>query len=373
PRKLELPMVLQAGKTFKYQTAREALLRMITERRMPMRAVLPSEQELARLLKVSRNTLRNALAVLCKEGVLEKRNGHPAVVLQGAPLPFQRRMAWLTIGSGTLFENVFYLEMFQRTVAEAASRGIGMDILPVNSPEMLEALRKTFDSYLGVIINAAQSSELNETALRMLSGKAVILDHFPHTTPCCLVQTDNYLGTRMLLAHLLDTGHRRIVLMHVGGYDQGYRPMAERRRAYRDSMAEHNLEEQVLESRYAQDYYDLIAFVRRNIPVLRKCDAIFADGDLLAIMLATILPVLGVRIPEDLSLAGFDGVQFACHLRPALTTVRQPQERLAAALIDTLLDLEAGAIQPGTETLLEPELLLGETSRNHLNQERQNA
>ena len=164
-------------------------------------------------------------------------------------------------------------------------------------------------------------------------------------------------------------------MMHVGGFDPGYRPLAERRRAYRDTMAEYNLEEQFFESRQAQDYYNLIDFVSRNLAVLRKCDAIFADGDQLAIMLASILPVLGIRIPEDLSLVGFDGVQIACHLRPSITTVRQPQERLAAALIDALLDLEAGAIQPGTETLLEPELLLGETTctRNHLNQECQNA
>ena len=365
---LELPMVLQAGKSFKYRTTREALLRMITERRLPTRAVLPSEQDLARMLKVSRNTLRSAMSVLCEEGVLEKRNGHPAIVLKGVRPSFERRIAWLATGAGTQFENIFYMEMFQHTVTEAASRGIGVDLLPVNSLEMLEALRPALDSYLGVVVNAVQANELTETALAMLSSKAVILDHFPHTTPCCLVQTDNYIGTRKLMAHLLETGHRRIVMMHVGGYDPGYRPFAERRRAYHDAMAENGLDEQFLESRSAQDYYDLISFVRRNLAVLRHCEAIFADGDLLAIMLAAILPILGLKVPEALSLVGFDGIQIARHLRPALTTVLQPQERLASSLIDTLLDLESGVVQSGTETLLEPELLTGETTctRNHL-------
>jgi len=79
--------------------------------------------------------------------------------------------------------------------------------------------------------------------------------------------------------------------------------------------------------------------------------AIFAASDLMALGVVRAASEAGLRVPDDLSVVGFDDIQLAPHVTPPLTTVRQDKAGLGAAAGDALIELIDGAGDTGVVTL----------------------
>ncbi len=90
--------------------------------------------------------------------------------------------------------------------------------------------------------------------------------------------------------------------------------------------------------------------------------AIFACNDAIAAGVARAARSLGVGIPEELSLVGFDDVPTAAMVTPPLTTVRQPLQMIGSAATKMLLGRIAGDVYPATAQLLAPELIVREST-----------
>lgn len=73
------------------------------------------------------------------------------------------------------------------------------------------------------------------------------------------------------------------------------------------------------------------------------------------------LSVRGTRVPEDVSIVGFDDLPEARHFRPALTTVRQDFETLGLRAVESLISAIEGG-RPATRTVIEPELVVREST-----------
>lgn len=117
---------------------------------------------------------------------------------------------------------------------------------------------------------------------------------------------------------------------------------------YTSALAEHGIEadpELITEGDFTTSggYAQSISLLKRpNRPT-----AIFAGSDLQAMGVYEAARQLGLRIPEDLSVVGFDDVQTAAFLGPALTTVRQPLQDMARAAVRMLVEaLSTDVIQP---------------------------
>src|SRR6185312_5431360 len=92
---------------------------------------------------------------------------------------------------------------------------------------------------------------------------------------------------------------------------------------------------------------------------LEDATAVAAANDIVAIELVERLERAGRRVPEDVSVVGFDGIAAAGLARIGLTTVAQPRDRLAAAGIRLLLErIDAGATAAPRTILLEPKLVV---------------
>ena len=85
--------------------------------------------------------------------------------------------------------------------------------------------------------------------------------------------------------------------------------------------------------------------------------AIFAANDQVALGLIHGLHDRGIRVPEDLSIVGFDDAAFSRHSIPPLTTVRQPFDALGSAVVDVLLAAIEGRAIP-QRTKIPPELIV---------------
>jgi LacI family transcriptional regulator len=163
-----------------------------------------------------------------------------------------------------------------------------------------------------------------------------------------VVMSDNVSGAEAAVRHLHALGHRRIATI-TGMLDS--RPGIDRLRGYRAAA-------QALGLAYRDEYVAYGDFYaesgrEQTARLLRLEDrpsAIFAAADMMAIGALRAVAEAGLRVPEDVSIVGFDDIQLAPHINPPLTTMRQDKLGLGAAAGDALVARIAG--DPGRDPLL---------------------
>jgi LacI family transcriptional regulator len=149
------------------------------------------------------------------------------------------------------------------------------------------------------------------------------------------VDVDNVGGARMAVEHLIRLGHKRI------GTVTGPLSMtsgADRLVGYRQALEAHHVP--VQEALIAEgDFTESGGAMGVQRLLSASPTAIFAASDVMAIGALKALREADLRVPEDVALVGFDNIPVATAVEPALTTVRQPIERLGSMAADLLLNL----------------------------------
>lgn len=146
------------------------------------------------------------------------------------------------------------------------------------------------------------------------------------------VSIDQYRGARAATRHLIELGHTRV--LHIAGPPDAPDSI-ERVRGWSDEMAANRLD--VLEVRHgdwsARSGHELGMALEEIGPGT----AVFAANDYMALGLVSALHARGLRVPEDVSIVGFDDVPEAGYLLPALTTVRQDFAALGGLIMQKVL------------------------------------
>ncbi|GAA4216784.1 LacI family DNA-binding transcriptional regulator [Actinocatenispora rupis] len=174
------------------------------------------------------------------------------------------------------------------------------------------------------------------------------------------VATTNERGAYEVAAHLADVGAQRIGVI-TGPADFTF--CAERDRGWRRALAERDLtlrEDLVLRT----DMSEPEAYQATG-ELLSRCaglDTILAVGDMVALGALRMLRDKGVRVPDDVRVAGFDDIPAAALAVPPLTTVRQPMYRMGEAAARLLVDLIGGADPPTGPRIIPTELVIRESS-----------
>ncbi len=156
------------------------------------------------------------------------------------------------------------------------------------------------------------------------------------------VQVDKRLAIRRMTEELLALGHRRILFL-AGKFISSDRS-ARRYEGYRDAMRAAGLEPapaMVVDFIDASRDIDLTGILSEWRPT-----AIMASNDLLAVTVMASLRRAGLSVPEDISVTGFDGIDFARHVHPRLHTIRQPSQVMGGLAAALLLDIAAGHKPP---------------------------
>ena len=168
-----------------------------------------------------------------------------------------------------------------------------------------------------------------------------------------VVRTDDAEGMRLAVDHLVGLGHTRIALLD-GGRAPG---AAERRRGYRAGLrraghrGEHILTGGLTELEGASAAAAFLALGAA------RPTAVAAFNDRCALGFVDVVRQAGLRVPDDVSVIGFDDISQAAYPHVSLTTVRQDAEHLGAAAVRTVdARLTGGA--PGPATVIEPELVV---------------
>lgn len=149
------------------------------------------------------------------------------------------------------------------------------------------------------------------------------------------VDVDNVNGARMAVEHLIQLGHRRIGTI-TGPLDMT--SGQDRLQGYRQALAAHNLpieEELIVEGDFREG--GGVTGMQRLLSA--SPSAVFVASDIMALGALKALREENLRVPQDISLVGFDDIPLASALEPPLTTVRQPVRRMGTLAVEMLLDL----------------------------------
>ncbi|MGQ0849088.1 MAG: LacI family DNA-binding transcriptional regulator [Actinomycetota bacterium] len=170
------------------------------------------------------------------------------------------------------------------------------------------------------------------------------------------VVSDDIAGARLAIEHLIALGHRRIFHLS-GGEGAGAR---QRRDGYELAMHHHGLHPVVVEGDYTERTALAIAdqlLDGRSLPT-----AIFAPNDFAAIGLLQALDDRGFRVPDDISVVGYDDTWLAGLARIGLTTVHQDPRRMGATAVSLLLERIDGQRTTARHVVVQPELTIRATT-----------
>jgi LacI family transcriptional regulator len=244
----------------------------------------------------------------------------------------------------------------------AAAVGSGYELLAYAGGLSDETLtgweRRSLSRLAGTLVDAA-IIVTPTVELPAASIPVVAID--PHTGGGGIpsVDTDNVEGARIATQYLISLGHRRIA--HVRGRGD-LQSAVLRERGYRESLAEAGIPfdpELVREGAYwakpataaAQELLD-----RPDRPT-----AIFAANDLSALGVLEVARELGIRVPEELSVVGFDDIPESALAEPQLTTVAQPLHDMGERALRMVLEMLGGA-QPAERDVHLPARLVVRSS-----------
>lgn len=155
------------------------------------------------------------------------------------------------------------------------------------------------------------------------------------------VSFDNYRAAGDVVDHLAKLGHRRIGLI-CGRTDRNDRALA-RREGFKDRMRRHALpltDGDICECDF--DFTEGRHALRRLVDRADPPTAIFSANDITAVGALFECRRLGIEVPADLSIVGFDDLPIAQYVFPQLTTVRVPAAEMGTQAVEVLLDLIAG-------------------------------
>jgi LacI family repressor for deo operon, udp, cdd, tsx, nupC, and nupG len=183
------------------------------------------------------------------------------------------------------------------------------------------------------------------------SGVPMVAVSVPPAAEVPQVLVDERAAAAAVAEHLLALGHRRFgyVSGPAGNYIEG-----ERWAGFSGALAPAGIPAEVIE-RYPGDFHvrSGVDAAGRFLASPERPSAVFAISDMMAIGFMRALSAAGLSVPRDVSVVGYDGIEFADYCEPPLTTVRQPREAMGRAAAGLLLRLIAGETIPPEERVLQ--------------------
>lgn len=216
----------------------------------------------------------------------------------------------------------------------------------------------------GYIVTGVYDEELDEIASYAKSKKrGLTLFGRTERNDIDYIAVDNFSGAKNMVSYLIDQGHQKIGVLNISEKKISEHSR-ERFEGYCSALAEHGLE-------VAEDYIfraenNVAAAYNESKKFLKNTDAtaFFCTSDVLAIGMMNACSDLGISIPDDLSIDGFDGFGYQNMTLPHITTIKQPIFKIGQMLAESLLGQLKNKNHQAVKEVVEPLFLQGGTVRN---------
>jgi DNA-binding LacI/PurR family transcriptional regulator len=283
----------------------------------------------------------------------------PHIVAQGLRTGQTQALAFIVPD----LSNPYFAEIV--SAAEDVAQQYGYTLLVFNSHEdearEANCIRRATNRWAdGVLIAHTTQTRPTPHQWQELDTPVVAIDRIPHEYAGPLCALDNIAAGRIATEYLIALGHRRIA--HLAGPAEVLLA-AHRAEGYAQTLAAHGIDYRwIMHSGAIWGMDDGYHAMRALLDEPEQPTAVFASNDRVAIGALHAITERGLRVPDDYSLVGMDGIEISGHLNPPLTTVRQPLDRLARAGVEMLLKLIKGEALDQNSVLLIPELLVRQST-----------
>ncbi len=327
--------------------------------------------DVARLAGVSRSTVSRVLMNRGRvkpetarriQEAMQAANYRPNVLARGLVTGKLNIVAMLMATP----DNPFLQQMVEGLDQEFRARGYILSICLLGEGEM--ARRENFRTiqqygFSGFIIGDVRNEPAFIEAVRETAKPVVFFNRYIDTLPDFdAIVVDNYLGGYLAAKHLLELGHRDIGVL-TGPLEESS-ASRDRFRGFREALAEKGLAlrpelvghgDLTLDS--GSDYARRL-FQGGSPP----CTAVFAGNDLMGIGILNYCREYGIRVPENLSLIGFDDIALSQSALINLTTIRQPCAAMSRVVAERILARIDGDDRGSQRVMLEPKLVVRKTT-----------
>lgn len=262
-------------------------------------------------------------------------------------------------------DNPYYGEVI--AAARAQAQTSGYTLLVVSSEGEYEAERRAVDLLQakdvdGLIVTPVLDEHADLSHLFELKRRNfpfVLLEEV-RGVQASLVDVDNVEGSRLAVVHLIEQGHTRIV--HFAGPSYSTHSMERVDGVHRACSASRLIftdDDVIATGAHLEDGYRCGLAYFRGRPAATRPTAVTCYNDLVALGLCRALAELGLRVPDDVSVIGFDDISFLAYLPLPLTTVRIPKTEMGRIAAQMLIrQVESNEIVRPRKVYLDAELVI---------------
>ncbi len=322
-----------------------------------------STRDIARRLGISHMTVSRALSADPEVSALVTEKTRKRVEKAASEMGYMPNLlarAFLTGRSGTLglltykiFRDPFGhqadwilraadLQDFQVLLSLAADR-ISAESRDDQGRQILQMISRGVD---GLLVNTRGDKGESERILKTVKERVpVVTFHFPTSQDLSGVELDETAGFLQITEHLIRKGHERIGF--IGSDWNRDRLGSAKALGYFLAMQRHGL----TPKRIPAGPFSLESDYRRSSKVRDRFTALVCRSDYTAICLCRGLREAGLRVPEDVAVAGYGDLDLAAYVTPALTTLQIPYEQIGEAAMDLMLEQLRGTAAPRKVTL----------------------
>lgn len=259
-------------------------------------------------------------------------------------------------------ENPFFVDIFGALEDEANRHGYEVAVANTNYiPRRLAArvhlMIERRVAGLAIVVSEMEPGLLQE--LRELDLPVVLFDVGEAGGRISRIKVNYESGMRKVVTYLYSLGHRRMAFI---GHHAGLQPLHERQKAFLETM---KLYAGAVEFAVATER-DGAEGGRQATRILLasgfKPTAVVCTNDFMAIGVMKALREQRFKIPGDVSVTGHDNINLSDFLAPALTTLDVPRDRIGRLAFRTLVPESGDSVGPGNELLIEPQLLVRDST-----------
>lgn len=325
---------------------------------------IESENILSEKYKVSRQTVRKALSILIDEGLIESKHGKGTFCRRQT----SRKLNTKNIGVVITYINDYIFPLILKGIYDVLDeRKYSIILKSTNNgrdreKECLEdILTKNID---GLIIEPSKSEiawknrELVRRFDRMGVPYVFIQSRYDHMEHSPVVKIDDELGACILTKHLIELGHKNIAGIFQADITQGVSRHKGYAKTLQDNGLAYNPDNVIwfhVEDKFGKTEWAIEALLKNDPSI----DAIVCYNDMIAYKVIEVLNGLGVRVPEDISITGYDAQASDEPGAFKLTTVTHPKEKLGRKAAELLLKMIEGEDGLKSEYVFKPEFVEG--------------
>ncbi|MBI5961009.1 MAG: LacI family DNA-binding transcriptional regulator [Chloroflexi bacterium] len=329
-----------------------------------------SIRDVAKLAEVSLGTASQALSN--KPGVAPQTRarvmtaatqlGYQQQVRITSPLSKQLVTVGLVLRKNleeSLSINPFYSYVLAGAERECQRQGLSLMYTTLEVDDLNRALdwppMLTTQRVDGVLVVGAFLEETISQIGRQSGAIVVLVDGYSTEQRFDSIVTDNLNGAYTAVKYLIENGHRHIGL--VGSLPDAYPSIRERRKGYSRALKHHDISESYIEDSplLREAVYESTQRLLRRAP---QITALFACNDNVAVAAMSAAVELGRRIPDDLSIIGFDNIDLTQEVTPPLTTIHVDKTLMGVLAVRRLRERAEYPDQVAMTTTLSTQLII---------------